>query len=84
MAPRMSAGRSITPDELAKHNSAENNWIVVHGKVFDVTKFAAEHPGGKKVLTNAAGKVRQHHAVLPTLLDFLSLLGFFEVPKWSF
>lgn len=53
----MSAGRTVSAEELAQHNSAENNWIAIHGKVFDVTKFAAEHPGGKKVLTNVAGKV---------------------------
>ena len=47
---------SVSLEELAKHNKAEDLWIAVHGRVFDVTKFAAEHPGGKKVLINVGGK----------------------------
>lgn len=32
--------------EITKHSSAEDCWIVVNGKVYDLTKFAPEHPGG--------------------------------------
>lgn len=47
---------TVTLEELALHNKPEDLWIAVHGRVFDVTKFAAEHPGGKKVLHNVGGK----------------------------
>lgn len=46
----------VTVEDLATHNKPEDLWIAVHGRVFDVTKFAAEHPGGKKVLLNVGGK----------------------------
>jgi hypothetical protein len=36
--------------ELSKHNSFDDCWVVIHGKVYDVTPFLNEHPGGKFAL----------------------------------
>lgn len=47
---------SITKEELAKHNKADDAWIVVDGDVYDVTKFAGVHPGGTQILLEYAGK----------------------------
>lgn len=41
----------LTRAEVAKHSSASNCWVVIHGVVYDATKYASVHPGGKNVLS---------------------------------
>lgn len=48
--------KTFTKEQVAEHNKANDLWIIVNGKVFDLTKFVNEHPGGKKVLLKVAGK----------------------------
>jgi predicted heme/steroid binding protein len=45
-----------TVEEVSTHNSAQSCWIIIHGKVYDVTKFLVLHPGGRNVLLKVAGK----------------------------
>ncbi|XP_040288184.1 cytochrome b5 [Bufo bufo] len=44
-----------TLEEIQKHNNSKSTWIILHHKVFDVTKFLEEHPGGEEVLREQAG-----------------------------
>jgi L-lactate dehydrogenase (cytochrome) len=66
--------RQVTNAELAAHSSARDLWLAIHGKVYDLTSFLSEHPGGVPVLLKAAGKdaTRAFSAVHPP--DMLSLL----------
>ena len=41
--------------EVSKHNTPEDAWMVVHGKVYAVTAYLPYHPGGKATLMKAAG-----------------------------
>ncbi|ORY70328.1 glycolate oxidase [Pseudomassariella vexata] len=46
----------IDQAELAKHNTAASCWVVIHGKVWDVTDFLNEHPGGVGLIMKFAGQ----------------------------
>merc|ERR1719203_1784505 len=48
--------QTYTEDEVAKHCTREDAWIIVNDRVFDVTKFQTLHPGGKQPLLEWAGK----------------------------
>jgi len=45
----------LTMSEVAKHNTKEDCWVVLYGKAYDLTKFARVHPGGAKLIQDAAG-----------------------------
>lgn len=42
-------------EEIAIHNNEKDCWIIVDGKVYDVTDYIDEHPGGDAILNNAGG-----------------------------
>ncbi|SMR64521.1 unnamed protein product [Zymoseptoria tritici ST99CH_3D1] len=52
----MSSEGKVAVEEVSKHSTAEDCWVVVNGKVYDLTTFAPEHPGGAHVITKWAGK----------------------------
>ncbi|KAG0461076.1 hypothetical protein HPP92_021373 [Vanilla planifolia] len=35
-----------TLSEVKNHSSREDCWLIINGKVYDVTKFLEDHPGG--------------------------------------
>jgi hypothetical protein len=46
----------FTLDEVAKHNTPSDCWMVIRGKIFDVTMYNDAHPGGKSIMLKYAGK----------------------------
>ncbi|XP_047383972.1 cytochrome b5 type B isoform X1 [Sciurus carolinensis] len=42
-------------EEVMKRNSSKELWLVIHGRVYDITRFLNEHPGGEEVLLEQAG-----------------------------
>eukprot|EP00898_Chlorokybus_atmophyticus_P007021 jgi/Chlat1/731/Chrsp104S01216 len=43
-------------EEVAQHASSNDCWLIVDGKVYDISKFMDEHPGGDEVLLSSTGK----------------------------
>lgn len=44
-----------TLEEIRLHSMSSDSWLIVHDKVYDVTSFLEEHPGGEEVLLEQAG-----------------------------
>eukprot|EP01087_Luapelamoeba_hula_P012347 TRINITY_DN3431_c2_g1_i1.p1 TRINITY_DN3431_c2_g1~~TRINITY_DN3431_c2_g1_i1.p1 ORF type:complete len:143 (+),score=35.15 TRINITY_DN3431_c2_g1_i1:82-510(+) len=55
MADQATERKVYTKEEVAKHNTPEDLWMVVQGRVYNVTPFLEEHPGGDGVLLDNAG-----------------------------
>ena len=47
--------RKISKKELARHNSHSDLWINIHGRVYNLSAFIEDHPGGEEVLLEQAG-----------------------------
>ncbi|CAO2163504.1 unnamed protein product [Urochloa humidicola] len=45
--------KSYTKAEVSKHNTRKDCWIIIKEKVYDVTPYVEEHPGGDAILNNA-------------------------------
>ncbi|OHE93328.1 FMN-dependent dehydrogenase [Colletotrichum orchidophilum] len=72
--------------EVRQHQTSDDCWMVIHGKVYDITSFLPSHPGGKAILLKNAGKdaTAAFDAVHPIELleEYLrpdQLMGTFEV-----
>lgn len=43
---------SYTASEVSKHCKSDDAWIIVDKKVYDITSYVDEHPGGDSILKN--------------------------------
>lgn len=48
--------RDLSLEEIMKHNTEEDCWVIIKDTVYDLTKFLSDHPGGKKAIMLFAGK----------------------------
>jgi len=50
MAKKGGEKKPIDWNEIAKHKTEKDAWLVIEGKVYDVTKWQHRHPGGKDIV----------------------------------
>ena len=46
----------FTKEDVAKHKTATDAWIVINTRVYDISLYLEYHPGGKDILLGASGK----------------------------
>lgn len=52
----MAKPKKVTWQEVRKHSKEGDGWIVIKGKVYDVTKYLPAHPGGPQWILDWLGK----------------------------
>lgn len=50
-----SPSKGVTMTDVAKHNTPADCWIVIHGKVLNITPYLNLHPGGSGTITPYCG-----------------------------
>lgn len=51
----ITAGATYTLDDVAAHSSSGDCWVAIDGKVYDLTKWEDQHPGGKDKIVQLCG-----------------------------
>jgi cytochrome b involved in lipid metabolism len=46
---------TLNSAELTKHNSSQSCWLLISGKIYDVTSFLPNHPGEAKTILPTCG-----------------------------
>merc|ERR1719258_529516 len=55
-AAKSGGGGGYSMEEVAKHTTKADCWVVVAGQVLNVTNFLSQHPGGELAILTFAGK----------------------------
>jgi cytochrome b involved in lipid metabolism len=45
----------LNSQTISQHNRASDCWLVINNKVYDVTKFLSQHPGGSGIIVPYCG-----------------------------
>lgn len=48
--------RIFTNEDVSKHATPSSCWVTRNGKVYDVTSFLSDHPGGDDFILKYAGR----------------------------
>lgn len=72
-----SSKKTYSLDEIKQHNSASDCWMLINNKVYDVTIFITQHPGGRVILqgcgidaSNLFNSIPKHKGVQQILSNF--------------
>lgn len=76
----------IAVEDVAKHCTPEDCWVIVHGKVYDVTQYIPRHPGGAMIYVKAGGDCSQlfdsYHTTPKARYESISGSSRIHQPPW--
>lgn len=79
MAPNTPNGQIVqqslpvyTREEVSRHKTIDDCWIILHGQVYNVTSWLRKHPGGVRLLMHYAGEDAS-----VSFIEFSAVLFFF-------
>ncbi len=55
-SPTATPNPSFTAQQIAAHNTASNCWVIMNSKVYNITSYIPNHPGGTGTITPYCGK----------------------------
>ena len=47
---------TYTAEEVKKHNTKDDCWLIIKNIVYNVTEFLSIHPGGSSIMLSVAGQ----------------------------
>lgn len=77
MTPGFREKRPIPQSELAKHCTADDAWIALHGKCYNVTAYMDFHPGGEYIVL-MANEIIDFETIENFNLYFVSFVGMLD------
>jgi cytochrome b involved in lipid metabolism len=61
-------------EECKRHTSQNDCWLVINGKVYNVTDFLDEHPGEKTRFSGSPGQLKSSDQVFNLMVKLTILL----------
>ena len=47
---------TYTKEEVSKHSTKDDCWLIIRGRVYNVTEFLSIHPGGSSIVVSVGGQ----------------------------
>lgn len=82
-SPATQTTAPITAESVRIHSTSEDCWTIISGKVYDLSRYASEHPGGVEAIVSSCGIDSTIRFLSAHSLTILSDMGFEPIGEIS-
>ena len=79
--PKAKPRKVYSAAQVAAHNKADDCWLIIDGKVFDVTAYVGMHPGGEAIHAHAGQDVTKGFHGPQHPVGVFDLVGEYEIGR---